>query len=275
MFNILDSDDVSVLSRYAGEDVLAKLRTNRYVCYELESGYLLAFHYFDIRKTASKEEKVVICISGDDLTFITENPYIVAIAKALDTRWDNARKLAEFFVSMTMDDVLALESFEDRIDELEDRLMDDLKLDKANMRKIVLASRELLRMKRYYDQLSAVMSVLAENSNKYFSKEIQKRFELRDQRMDRLLGLVMHLHEYVTQLREAYKSQLDLEQNNIMRIFTVITAVFLTLTLIVGWYGMNVMMPETGWRYGYPFVTGLCVAVAIVCVIIFKRKKWF
>jgi magnesium transporter len=76
-------------------------------------------------------------------------------------------------------------------------------------------------------------------------------------------------------VREAYQAQVDIEQNQIMKTFTVITAVFFPLSLIAGWYGMNFQMPEFGWRLGYPYVIALSAAVCAVCVICFKLKKWF
>ena len=93
--------------------------------------------------------------------------------------------------------------------------------------------------------------------------------------MDYLLNSVMHLREYITQVREAYQAQIDIEQNQIMKVFTVMTSIFLPLTLIVGWYGMNLQMPEFSWSFGYPFVIILSVSVILASVIIFKVKRWF
>jgi magnesium transporter len=60
-----------------------------------------------------------------------------------------------------------------------------------------------------------------------------------------------------------------------MKVFTVLTAVFLPLTLIVGWFGMNVKMPEYSWNYGYLYVIVLSITVCGICGWIFKKKKWF
>lgn len=60
-----------------------------------------------------------------------------------------------------------------------------------------------------------------------------------------------------------------------MKVFTVITAVFLPLTLIVGWYGMNLMMPEFEWAGSYPMVILLSIAVIVFCIAYFKKHKWF
>ena len=95
-----------------------------------------------------------------------------------------------------------------------------------------------------------------------------------DRHVDRLLDYVLHLREYVTQVREAYQAQLDYEQNQLMRTFTVMTAIFFPLSLIVGWYGMNFSMPEYGWAFGYPMVIALSVVVCGICFWVFRRRKW-
>ena len=56
---------------------------------------------------------------------------------------------------------------------------------------------------------------------------------------------------------------------------TVITTIFMPLTLIAGWYGMNFRyMPELGWRIGYPLVIVISIAIVVFCLIIFKKKRW-
>ena len=86
---------------------------------------------------------------------------------------------------------------------------------------------------------------------------------------------VLNLRDYVTQMREAYQSQIDIEQNNLMRLFTVITTVFQPLTLMVGWYGMNFAhMPELRWNYAYPVFIGASVIVCVLLLAFFKKKRW-
>jgi magnesium transporter len=93
--------------------------------------------------------------------------------------------------------------------------------------------------------------------------------------VDRLYRNVNNLRDYVTQVREAYQAQEDINLNSIMKLFTVITAIFLPLTLIVGWYGMNFPMPEYNLSFGYPLVIALSALVVAVCVGYFKKHDWF
>ena len=70
-------------------------------------------------------------------------------------------------------------------------------------------------------------------------------------RVELLQNHVHLLRENVLQIRELYQSMQDARQNKIMVVITIVTTIFLPLTLITGWYGMNfVYMPELQWRYG-------------------------
>ena len=77
-------------------------------------------------------------------------------------------------------------------------------------------------------------------------------------------------------MREMHQTQLDMRQNQIMKILTIVTTVFLPLSLIAGWYGMNFSgMPLLEWRYGYPVVVAVSMLVVAGLIWYFKRKKWF
>ena len=86
------------------------------------------------------------------------------------------------------------------------------------------------------------------------------------------MGRTVHLLEYATQVRDAYQSHVNAQQNKNMEFLTVISTIFFPLTHITGWYSMNFQnMPEL--KEGYPGVIALSVIVVIVCIIFFKRKE--
>ena len=93
-------------------------------------------------------------------------------------------------------------------------------------------------------------------------------------RVERLQNHVQLLRENVLQIRELYQSMQDARQNKIMAVITIVTTIFLPLTLITGWYGMNfVYMPELQWRYGYFAVIMISLVIVIAEIIYFKKKK--
>jgi magnesium transporter len=76
-------------------------------------------------------------------------------------------------------------------------------------------------------------------------------------------------------LLDATLGLINLEQNQIIKIFSVAAVVFLPPTLVASIYGMNFdHMPELSWPFGYPFALGLMVASALVPYLFFKRKGW-
>ena len=134
---------------------------------------------------------------------------------------------------------------------------------------------DLLDLKLHYGQLIDLSQELEENENGFFREENLRYFHMFTERVIRLRETVTGQREYTTQLRELVQTQLDVRQNRIMTILTVITSIFMPLSLIAGWYGMNFRyMPELEWRYAYPVLTVLCVVIVIVCILWFKRKKW-
>ena len=95
-------------------------------------------------------------------------------------------------------------------------------------------------------------------------------------RVELLQNHVHLLRENVLQIRELYQSMQDARQNKIMVVITIVTTIFLPLTLITGWYGMNfVYMPELQWRYGYFVVIMTSLIIVIAEIIYFKKKKFF
>lgn len=183
------------------------------------------------------------------------------------------RVLYEFFDLLTAGDSLYVENLEQEIAELEEALITSEKRD--YIKEIITFRKRLLVLKRYYEQLFDLAEAMEENENELISRRMVRYFHILTNRANRLSDAISNLRDYVSQVREAYQSEVDISQNKIMRLFTVITAIFLPLTLLVGWYGMNFPMPEYRWAYGYPAVIAVCAIVALFSVIYFKKHKWF
>ena len=73
-----------------------------------------------------------------------------------------------------------------------------------------------------------------------------------------------------------YHSSMSTKLNDIMRVLTVISVIFIPITFIVGVYGTNFeYLPELHWRYGYFVMWGIMLATIFGMLSYFKRKKWF
>lgn len=184
------------------------------------------------------------------------------------------RLIFGFLERFISEDNILLEQIEDEIIIYED-MINDLKLDKDFNYKITGIRKKLLVLDNYYQQFVLIGEELEENAADIFDDNNVHYFRVFSSRAERLSNNTRMLQEYSVQVREAYHSQLELDLNRIMKIFTVFTTVFMPLTLIVGWYGMNfTTMPELTWKYGYLYIIIFSIIVAIICIIFFKKKKF-
>ncbi len=130
-------------------------------------------------------------------------------------------------------------------------------------------------MRNYYEQLVDIGEALQENENGLFVEDELKYFKIYTDKAGRLSDNTQALSESLIHLREAIDASLNYSMNRTMKLFTVVSVIFLPLSLIVGWYGMNfAYMPELKWKFGYPAVIILCVVVTAVCLFYFRKKKW-
>ena len=134
--------------------------------------------------------------------------------------------------------------------------------------------KRLLVLRNYYEQLIDMGEELQENENDLFPDDAVRYLAMFTGRVTRLSASVQLLRDSLNQLREAYQAMLDYNLNSVMRVLTVLATIFLPLTLIVGWYGMNFAhMPELEWEYGYPLVIVGSALVVVLGLLYFKRKK--
>ena len=172
-------------------------------------------------------------------------------------------------------DMQALAKLEFEISEMEERVTKN-ETDEDFNAEIFEKKKELLLLRNYYEQLIDIGDELQENENDIFADGALHYFALFENRADRLSNTVQLLRDSLNQLREAYQAAMDYSLNNIMKILSVVAAIFLPLTLLVGWYGMNFAhMPELEWEYGYPVLIGACVLIVGITLFFFKRKKLF
>lgn len=183
------------------------------------------------------------------------------------------RFLYDFLEQIVDNDLMLMEGYESELDKIEDKILASKgEGDMVRVNEIRSDIRELLV---HYEQIIDMTQELVENENGFFSEENLRYIHLFMNLMARRHDSAVSLREHTMQVRDLYTAQMDVRQNRTMTILTVVTTIFMPLTLIVGWYGMNFRyMPELEWRLGYPIVIAVSVIVVIICLIIFKKKKW-
>lgn len=220
------------------------------------------------------DEHKFICIDLTDLDGSTRNAFQSSIRNPGIKKGGVARVFSLFIRELIKDNVILYERVSRRLEDLDLAVQNMKDSNKEIERKISLYNHELLEIYGYYQQLGEVCSELNENYNEIFTDDELGYITSLSNRIDRYANNISLLREYCNQIRTSYQAQIDLYLNQIMKIFTVVTTIFLPLTLIAGWYGMNFRnMPELESRYGYPGVIILSILVVVISIFYFKKRK--
>lgn len=261
MINIFSPEDAKNFYKYIDMPTKREVRgTREYVVRTHSGALLISFHWLD-------DSSIVLFANEERCSLMTANELIADRARDIDDEEGNGlHELFAFFLALTATDTIELQQLEDRVEDLEDQLFVDGKPNKDGNELLVECRKEILRKKRYYEEMELLSDELA---------DLDHSFKFIDKKFDRLYDFILRTQEYVEQVREAYQAEIDIEQNDTMKILTVATTIFLPLQLITGWYGMNLLMPEFHWTHGYLFVICLTLVVVVAEILFFRYKKWF
>jgi magnesium transporter len=171
-----------------------------------------------------------------------------------------------------------LEAIGDRIEDVEDTLLDGRSEDLSTLHEL---KRELLVLRKSLWPLRDMLNGIHRNETDLFDAET--RLYLRDvvDHATRAVDIVETLREMVSSLMDLYLTSLSNRMNETMKVLTIIATIFIPLSFIAGLYGMNFErsaspwnMPELGWAWGYPFALAMMASVAIALLVFFRRKGW-
>ena len=183
------------------------------------------------------------------------------------------RFIYDFLEEIISNDIKVLEKYDKKLDDMEDKILDGD--EDEVMEDLVEIRSDIMDLKTHYEQLIDLGQELEENENGFFSSKNLRYFRMFTERVMRLRDIVSSLREHTMQVRDLHHSQLEVKQNRVMTILTIVTTIFMPLTLIAGWYGMNFKyMPELEFKASYPIVILISVIIVIVSLIFFRKKKW-
>jgi magnesium transporter len=190
------------------------------------------------------------------------------------------RKLGPDYLAYALLDAIVdhyfvvLENLGDRIETLEEELVKNPR--QETLHAIHALKREMLMFRKAVWPLREVVAGIGREETPLI--QVSTNMFLRDV-YDHVIQVIDNVETYRDMLAgmlETYLSSISNRMNEVMKILTIISTIFIPLTFIVGVYGMNFrFMPEVEWRYGYFLIWGVIIVVGVSLVRFFKRKKWF
>lgn len=232
----------------------------------------------DVFNLYTNKDRIAFVIMKDKfylIELVDENKSILdTFLSVVQVHQENAefeKMIALILETLLQNGYEVLDEIDKKISLMEESVVEEKASSRLN-RGIFALKDQLSILKNYYQQLEEIGTCLQDNDNNLFNHAELNHFKHFTNKSNRLLNACISKQEDLIHLREALDAMLDYQLNNIMKLFTVITTIFLPLTLIVGWYGMNFAhMPELDWEYGY--ITVICISVVVVVASLYYFRK--
>ena len=230
------------------------------------------------RNDFTKYYDFLFALDEKGIVFIDDHGYVNGIIENIkkSKKWrfpSLERFIYDFLEEIVRQDRELLEKYEKELTEMEDLISKDCGEEISDRANDIRS--EIRDLRVHYEQLLDFSQELEENENNFFLHENIRYFRLFTSRIERMRDETIAVSDHAIQIRDIYKAHLDIKQNRIMTVLTIVTTVFMPLTVIAGWYGMNFQyMPELSSKLGYPIVIIISVLIVTVSLIVFKLKKW-
>lgn len=172
-----------------------------------------------------------------------------------------------------------LEKYGERLEELEDETIECAT--RATVEKIHDIKRDFLSLRRAIWPAREAMSTLVREDLPNVRPEVKVYFRDCYDHVVQLIDMLETYRETGSDLMEVYLTSVSNRMNEIMKVLTIISTIFMPLSFVAGVYGMNFHtdtsrwnMPELSWRYGYFFCLGVMAAIVVVMLGYFRHKGW-
>ncbi len=234
-------------------------------------------------------EQVSLVVGQRYLLTVQEEPEkdcLETIRQRIQFKKGNIRTKGADYLAYSLWDAIidgffpVLEIFSDKIEALEDEVIFEPNND--TLAKIYQARRELLALRRAIWSQRNALGILIRDKSPLISDETT--IYLRDcyDHAVQIIDIIETYRELTSGLTDIYLSAVGNKMNEVMKLLTVISSIFIPLTFVAGIYGMNFNpeaspwnMPELNWYWGYPFFWVMMGGISTGMIYFFWKKGWF
>ncbi len=188
------------------------------------------------------------------------------------------KKKSDYFQYIVLDAVVdyyffILEQFGENLEDIENSLINNPQ--KSDLNKIHIIKREAIELRRAIYPMRELVNSLGNLDDKIMSAETKVYIRDLYDHTIQTIETVEIFRETAVGLLDLYMNIASNKMNEIMKVLTIVSSIFIPLTFVAGVYGMNFHnMPELRLKYGYYMILGLMIMVFIGMIMFFKRKRW-
>jgi magnesium transporter len=188
------------------------------------------------------------------------------------------KKQADYLLYRLIDIIVdnyynVLDNIGEQIESIEEEIAQDPS--ESAFKKIQILKKELVFLHKALYPLREAINKLTKDESNFIREENLRYFSDTNDHVIHLIDLLDTYRDLTSGLTDYYVNRQNTRLNEVIRVLTIISTIFMPLTFIVGVYGMNFdFLPELHWKYGYAGVWVLMILIVTTMVLYFRHKKW-
>jgi magnesium transporter len=188
------------------------------------------------------------------------------------------KKQADYLLYRLIDIIVdnyynVLDNIGEQIESIEEEIAQDPS--ETAFKKIQILKKELVFLHKALYPLREAINKLTKDESNFIREENLRYFSDTNDHVIHLIDLLDTYRDLTSGLTDYYVNRQNTRLNEVIRVLTIISTIFMPLTFIVGVYGMNFdILPELHWKYGYAGVWILMTLIVTTMVLYFRHKKW-
>jgi magnesium transporter len=242
------------------------------------------------KEEENPEEEVLEEVISEQMSIVLGRNFVLSFQESLGDVFDpirerirkgkgRIRKAGPDYLAYALMDAIVdqyfviLEAFGDELEDLEDEILG--KPTPANIQTMHDIKRELIYIRKSSWPMRELITGLQRDEGGLIKPDT--KIYLRDL-YDHTIQIIDTIEVYrdvVSSMFDIYLSTLSNRLNEVMKVLTIISTIFIPLTFLAGVYGMNFKyMPELDWKIGYPIALGMMGTTALLLLMFFRHKRW-
>lgn len=246
---------------------------------QLGKAYLATFAIPSSSSSVDSKKAFGFWLLEDKLLFFDDTNTVSSLIQEINQSYisdiDSPAMFLYHFLERLIDgEIQNLQEYDEKLSKLEEFLLQtELK---HCEQKIFQIRKELSNLCSYFRQLSDICETIEKRIALPDHSHCHQLYALLNDKIERLGNMVQMSIDTSVQLREMHQTSIDIRQNQIVQTLTIVATTTMPLSLIATWYGMNFEhMPELSATHSYPIVCILSLAIVILEIYVFKKKRWF
>lgn len=237
--------------------------------------------FWDEKKNKTESEQVCLILKENYLLSLQnrERNVFDMIRERLKTSKGRLRQMPVDYLLYALMDIIVdnyfiiVENLNELIESLEDEIETNPTEDTSQS--IHSIKREIIKVRKSIWPVRDVVNKLIREEQEYISESTRIYFRDIQDHLIQILDNLDMFRDWTTGLRENYQSAVSNRMNEIINLLTIISTIFIPLSFLAGFYGMNfIYMPEFQNPYAYPILIIVMIGIAGTMLFFFRKKNW-